>query len=437
MRLRPLLESLLTTSIDAIASMGNFIDVLLPIICILQIVIAMILICFLLMMARRMHNVLSLFMFFSPTTVLQNSTVTTLLTTGTVPAHVDGIAFEYAERVVENTREAVLLTDRDLVIRDFNSSAQRLLGIERGVALAQALIAPPDSPGIGNAIAAIEDVINGTEVPPLQDTFKITTSEGIKIIGVRTIYLTEIGILAKGDSPADIRAVILQIDDITKQKSREEVIDKEVDRMKSMLKRVIPAPIVNQLAEGTESVSFAVQSASIGCIKVKFGNRDPTVENPFGGIHKLFRLFDEWITSFSQLSKVSVVAGEYVFAGGVFTATNKPEKHAEEATRFALKIIAQTEEVTAAVGPDVSILIGLNTGGPLVAGIMNSRRPVFQLFGVAVQIAHEVAEAGISGQVHVTRAVYELVYSHNFKVTERGDLKLKGGTSVHTYLITP
>jgi hypothetical protein len=59
----------------------------------------------------------------------------------------------------------------------------------------------------------------------------------------------------------------------------------------------------------------------------------------------------------------------------LFTATNKPEKHAEEATRFGLKVLANMDEIHKTVGPDVSLLIGINTGGPLVGGIMNARRP--------------------------------------------------------------
>jgi class 3 adenylate cyclase len=134
---------------------------------------------------------------------------------------------------------------------------------------------------------------------------------------------------------------------------------------------------------------------------------------------------------------VNVLANEYLFAGGVFTVTNKPEKHAEEATRFGLKILTHLEDIAASVNTEVSILIGINTGGPLVAGVMNSRRPLFQLLGLPVQLARGLAQTGVSGQLHVTRSVYELVYSHNFRVLERGDTKLAGGESVHTYLITP
>jgi hypothetical protein len=62
---------------------------------------------------------------------------------------------------------------------------------------------------------------------------------------------------------------------------------------------------------------------------------------------------------------------------------------------------------------------------------------MFNLIGEAIDTAKEMAMTAIKGQLHVTRAVYELVYRHNFTVTERGDVKLSGGKVRHTYLLTP
>jgi PAS domain-containing protein len=437
LRLRPLLGSLIDKAIDAMQGTDSTVEALLPLICVLEIAIVMTLIAFLFLMARRFRRVISLLMFFRPAVALQNATVATLLLIGTVPAQEAAISFEHAGHIVENTREAVVIADRDLIIRDLNAAAERLIGNVRGTALAQALPAPPDEPGMESAIAAITDVMYGRVPPPLQDKLKINTASGLKIVALRATHLTELGILAKGDSSSHVRAVLIQIDDLTEQSCREQEIAKDADRIKVMLSRITPHEIVEQLAGGTESVSFSVQSASIGCIKVRFGSRELSIDNPFGGIHKLFALFDEWMGPFQQLSKVSVIATEYVFAGGIFTGTNKPEKHAEETTRFALKILTHREEIAAAAGPDISILIGMNTGGPLVGGVMNVHRPLFQLLGLPVRIAHEIAGSGVAGQLHVTRAVYELVYSHNFRVIERGDTKLFDGSSVHTYMITP
>ena len=45
--------------------------------------------------------------------------------------------------------------------------------------------------------------------------------------------------------------------------------------------------------------------------------------------------------------------------------------------------------------------------------------------------------SGVSNQVQVTRAVYELIYAYNFHVTERGDIDTGGGLVLRTYVINP
>jgi hypothetical protein len=219
-----------------------------------------------------------------------------------------------------------------------------------------------------------------------------------------------LGALAEGDAAMSIRAVVVQMNDLTEQKQHEAEVEREVRSVTKMLERVIPTSVVKQLADGTDAISFAVQTASIGCILIDVGTHEPTVDDPFAGVHKLFALFDGWMEDFGQLSRIRVSASEYIFAAGVFILANKPAKHAEEATRFALKIIASAAEVVAAVGPHISILIGLNIGGPLIAGVMNSQRSIFQLIGTPVELATQLAETGV---------------------------KIRGGKSVHTYVITP
>ena len=64
-------------------------------------------------------------------------------------------------------------------------------------------------------------------------------------------------------------------------------------------------------------------------------------------------------------------------------------------------------------------------------------RPEFHLIGPTVDFAHRMKTSGVFNQVQVTRAVYELIYAYNFKVTERGDIDTGGGKILRTYVINP
>jgi class 3 adenylate cyclase len=143
------------------------------------------------------------------------------------------------------------------------------------------------------------------------------------------------------------------------------------------------------------------------------------------------------MASFSTLVRVRTQGNVYFFGGGLFGTGQKPEKHAEEATRFGLKLITSAGTISSKVGFKVDFKIGLNTGGPLVAGVISRNRPAFQLIATPAELAEALMRTGDIGHLHVTRSVYELIYSHNFHVTERGEVKVQGGRTLRTYSVVP
>jgi hypothetical protein len=80
--------------------------------------------------------------------------------------------------------------------------------------------------------------------------------------------------------------------------------------------------------------------------------------------------------------------------------------------------------------------MGLHSGGPLVAGMVSSDRPWFQLIGPPMEAAEAMIVNREKGHAYVTRAVYELVYSHGFRVTESENTELRSGKALQTYVIT-
>lgn len=89
------------------------------------------------------------------------------------------------------------------------------------------------------------------------------------------------------------------------------------------------------------------------------------------------------------------------------------------------------------VGSEIEFKIGLSTGGPLIAGVIGLNKPTFHLIGPTVDLAQIMKTLGVLNQVQITRAVYELIYAHNFHITERGDIDTGGGKILRTYVINP
>jgi PAS domain-containing protein len=166
-RLRRWINSLLNAARNRIATLAPFADTVVAFVCVVEIIILAMLVDFLISVSQRQQRTLMLLMFFNPMVALQNVNVSSFIQTGELGERDDSASFEHAERVVENMRESVLLTDRQLLICDFNHAALRLLEVERdglrGTPLVDALVAPADAPGIGSALAAIQDVLTGVE----------------------------------------------------------------------------------------------------------------------------------------------------------------------------------------------------------------------------------------------------------------------------------
>jgi class 3 adenylate cyclase len=82
------------------------------------------------------------------------------------------------------------------------------------------------------------------------------------------------------------------------------------------------------------------------------------------------------------------------------------------------------------------IRVGVNSGGPIVAGVLGVGKPTFEILGPAINMAQQMEHHGVPMMVHVSRAVYELVYGEAFDIKERGATEINTGTVI-TYLVTP
>ena len=290
-----------------------------------------------------------------------------------------------------------------------------------------------------SVIIKLHDALKNNGPTVFMNKVEIQTPDGEeKSVMLHVICLTEIGTATEANAD-EIAGVSMVIEDLTAQKKKDEQTREEQDRRADMLLRVLPTPIVDEIQQCSETILFAVQSASIGCIRVRVKGVQMSEElgGRFSFLNEVFKIFDGYISEYEQLSRVRTFSDTYVYAGGVFGSVNKPDKHAEEATRFALQVIKGVPAIEAQTGQKIEVVIGLNTGGPLVAGVVSLNRPFFQLIGPAIELADQMKLTGVPNKLHITRSVYELIYAYNFQVSDRGDVHIGSNRTLHTYLVVP
>jgi adenylate cyclase len=81
----------------------------------------------------------------------------------------------------------------------------------------------------------------------------------------------------------------------------------------------------------------------------------------------------------------------------------------------------------------LALRIGVNSG-PVVAGVIGSRKFTYDLWGATVNLAHRVQSSGLPDRVNVSASSYELLRDQ-FRFTERGRVECKGLGQVRTFLL--
>ncbi|EAX99447.1 Adenylate and Guanylate cyclase catalytic domain containing protein [Trichomonas vaginalis G3] len=206
-----------------------------------------------------------------------------------------------------------------------------------------------------------------------------------------------------------------------------------------MLASILPAMLVPRVQAGEKNISFSVQSATVLFLDV--------VEfTPWCGSHDaqyvmcmlniMFKEFDAITNAHKTMTKIKCIGDCYMAAGGIFDEVNQPAVHAKEVVDFGCLVIKKLLDIDEKENEKLRIRVGINTGGPIVAGVIGTEKPTFEILGPAINIAHEMENKGVPMKVHISRPVYELIYGQQFDIKERGEIDVKGG-KMFTYLVEP
>lgn len=108
--------------------------------------------------------------------------------------------------------------------------------------------------------------------------------------------------------------------------------------------------------------------------------------------------------------------------------------HAEAIAAMALDMQEWVNEFCTDTGQVLSIRIGINTG-PVIAGIIGTKKFIYDLWGDAVNIASRMESHGLPGRIQVSEATYRRLKT-KFLFEERGLVRVKGKGPMNCYLLT-
>jgi adenylate cyclase len=216
----------------------------------------------------------------------------------------------------------------------------------------------------------------------------------------------------------------------------ERAADREYARSESLLANILPASIAARLKKATTSlIADKYDAASVLFADMSaFTARpsDTTPEELVRILNRVFTDFDQLVESYG-LETIKTTGNAYMVVSGVPVA--RPD-HTHVLARLALEIREAAANMRDADGRGVAIRIGI-ASGPVVAGVVGTRKFFYDVWGDAVNVASRMESTGEAGKIQVSPEAYELLKGQ-FVLEERGPIEVKGkGQMLTWFLVEP
>jgi adenylate cyclase len=146
-----------------------------------------------------------------------------------------------------------------------------------------------------------------------------------------------------------------------------------------------------------------------------------------------FNKFDE-ITERYQLEKIKTIGDAYMALSGVTEKNTKPAVRACLAALEMRDFMINEQLFTRAANKEFwEIRIGIHSG-PLVAGIIGSKKISFDVWGDTVNIAARAEQHSVANGISITDRIAGHVIPY-FNLEHRGEVEVKHGGSVNMYFL--
>jgi len=233
-------------------------------------------------------------------------------------------------------------------------------------------------------------------------------------------------------------AIILRDESLLLQHQKE--AEEAKAQSENLLFQILPRDIVIKLNRGETDISFVVPSATIIFIDiVRFSEYASTLipELIMANLSTIFAAFDSLICKYPLLYKIKLIGDVYMAAAGLFSPDENPSSHAEQTIKFGLDVIQELEDLNMRLNANLQVRIGVNSGGPIIAGVLGTDKPVFDIIGDPINVASRLQSTDIPGRIQISQMVYDLISSQNFEIEQRGEVYLKGKGKTMAFFVRP
>jgi adenylate cyclase len=227
--------------------------------------------------------------------------------------------------------------------------------------------------------------------------------------------------------------------DISDRKRAETFLKIEQEKSEQLLLNILPKSIAEQLKQAQ-----ATPTRQSGKGFIAEGFKDVTVlfadlvgftefasrvspQKLVQWLNQIFSVFDH-LTEQYGLEKIKTIGDAYMAVGGLPVPRSD---HAEAIADMALEMQRRIAQFTFFDQQQLMLRIGVNTGA-VVAGVIGTKKFIYDLWGDTVNVASRMESQGIPGRIQVTSTTYERLKTQ-YQFEKRGTIMVKGKGEMTTY----
>ncbi|MEO6994316.1 MAG: adenylate/guanylate cyclase domain-containing protein [Lacunisphaera sp.] len=208
----------------------------------------------------------------------------------------------------------------------------------------------------------------------------------------------------------------------------------QVERAKSerLLLNVLPKAIAERLKAGQRTIVDSFIDSTVLFADIVGFTRIASKQSP----HRTVQLLNEIFSGFDriaeqfELEKIKTIGDAYMLVSGVPSIR---EDHAEACANAAFELLEAVRLFNRRHQLEWSIRVGMNSG-PVVAGIIGTKKFSYDLWGDTVNIASRMESHGQPGEIQISEVTMKLLVN-KFEFDPQGEIDIKNSTRMPTYLL--
>jgi adenylate cyclase len=223
------------------------------------------------------------------------------------------------------------------------------------------------------------------------------------------------------------------VKDITERKIMEEELRLARRKTERLLLNILPQQIAERLKKGPTIIANNFSEATVlfaDIVNFTPFSVEVSPSQLISMLNQIFSAFDKLVEQY-ELEKIKTIGDAYMAVGGI--PKQRPD-HPAAIAELALAMQRTIAEFKKDNGEAFRLRIGINTG-PVVAGVIGTKKFSYDLWGDTVNIASRMESEGLAGKIQVTQATYERL-KKRFLLESRGMVYIKGRGDMMTYWLT-